>query len=164
MTGRRWLTIAGAVAIVLVFLGIAAAIVSVSWVKAHTEFTTASEKDAASGFAEIRTRFGEQRPLIEVREGRPHVNQARADAPASTVGLTTMHVLVWEQRENQLIRFELPFWLLRLKSAPIEFGSYASGLDDVGITMTAEELERYGPGIVIDLVEKRGERILIWVE
>ena len=164
MTGRRWWTIAGAIAIVLVFLGIGCAIVGVSWMTSHAEFTTTSEQGADEAFATARARFSEQPALIELRDGRPHMNQARVKAPASGARLGAMHVMVWEQREDHLIRFELPFWLLRLKSAPIKFGSYASGLDEAGLTMTAEELERYGPGIVIDLAQERGERVLIWVE
>ena len=99
-----------------------------------------------------------------MRDGRPHLDASRTAQPASTKKLTSFHVLVWASRDDKLVRLELPFWLLRIKSKPIEFGAYASGLDGAGITMTAEELERYGPGIIIDLEPPGGERILLWAK
>lgn len=164
MAVRRWVWVVGGVAIVLAFLGIAAAIVGVGWVTSHTQVAAATSASAADAFKAVHDEFGGQPPLIEVRDDTPQVSDARAARPPSTTRLTSFHVLVWAPRDDKLVRVELPFWLLRIKSAPIEFGDYASGLGNTRITMTAEELERYGPGILLDLQPAKGERILIWVK
>ena len=53
---------------------------------------------------------------------------------------------------------------MRLKERPIRFGTYASGLDELGITLTAAEIERYGPGIIMDISRTGRDRALLWVE
>ena len=92
---------------------------------------------------------------------------ARSNPPADTAprtALTTLHVLAWDAREGRLARFEIPFWLLRLKATPIRFGTYASGLDELKISLTAAEIERYGPGIIMDIEREGRDRALLWVE
>jgi len=72
-------------------------------------------------------------------------------------------VLAWDPDEQKLARFEIPFWLLRLKETPIRFGTFASGLDEMRISLRASDLERYGPGIIVD-VTRDGKDVLLWVE
>ena len=63
-----------------------------------------------------------------------------------------------------MARVDVPFWFVRLKSGPIEFSTYASGLDKVGASLKVEDIERYGKGIIVDASMPRGERALIWAE
>ena len=58
----------------------------------------------------------------------------------------------------------LPFWLLRLKSDPIRFSAYASGFDDEASTCRPEDIEKYGPGIILDGTSPEGERVLLWAQ
>ena len=164
MAVRRWVVVVGGVAIVLVFLGIAAAVVGVTWVTSHTRVAEATSASSDAAFEAVRAEFAGRPALIDMHDGRPHLDERRTSQPVSTTRLTTFHVLVWAPTDKKLVRVELPFWLLRIKSAPIEFSSYASGLDGAGITMTAEELERYGPGIIIDMQPAGKERILLWAK
>ena len=164
MAVRRWVLWVGGVAIVLVFLFIAAAIVGVSWISSHTQVAETTATSASDAFAAVEKTFAGRGALIEVENERPRLNTARTALPTSTQKLTSLHVLVWAKKDSKLVRLELPFWLLKMKSKPIEFGAYASGLDDVGMTMTAEELERYGPGIVVNMSPPSGERVLLWVD
>jgi hypothetical protein len=53
---------------------------------------------------------------------------------------------------------------LRLKSDPIRLGAYARGLDDDGVTLRPEDIEKYGPGIVLDTRGDDDERVLVWVQ
>jgi hypothetical protein len=72
-------------------------------------------------------------------------------------------VLAWDPEDEELVRFELPFWLIRLKESPIRFGTFATGLDELRISMTAADIERYGPGIIIDIT-RDGKDVLVWVD
>jgi hypothetical protein len=156
--------VAGGVAIVLVFLGITAAVVGVTWVSSHTQVADTTPSSAEAAFEAVRQEFAGRPALIDVRGDRPQLDERRTSLPASTTPLTSFHVLAWAPKDNKLVRVELPFWLIRIKARPIQFSAYASGLDDTGISMTAEELERYGPGIIIDIQPKGKERILLWAK
>ena len=102
-------------------------------------------------------------PLLEVHgTSAPRSSPPPTDAPRTS--LTTLHVLAWDAHDEQLARFEIPFWFLRLKEGPIRFGTYASGLDELKITLTAAEIERYGPGIIMDISREGRDRALLWVE
>jgi hypothetical protein len=162
MKARRWAPILFGVAVFVVFVGISAAVFSVSWVREHLRVEAATSTNADAAFADVRQRFASKPPLLELRDSavaRRH--QPATDAPRTP--LTTMHVLAWDPEDQQLARFELPFWLLRLKESPIRFGTFATGLDELRITMTAADIERYGRGIVIDIT-RDGKDVLVWVD
>jgi hypothetical protein len=50
-----------------------------------------------------------------------------------------------------------------MKSGPIRFSSYAAGVDDGGITLRPEDIERYGPGVIMELSARNG-RVLLWAQ
>ena len=74
-----------------------------------------------------------------------------------------MHLMAWDDDEGRLVTFAIPFWLLRLKSGPIELSAYSQGWNDRGVSFKIEDLERAGPGIVLDFSERDG-RVLVWAE
>lgn len=161
---RRWVPIAIGIAFLLVCLGIGAVVVVVSLFRENVETRPANVDEATAAFEEIRRAFGEQPPMLEIRDGRPQRVDSVGRA-ASSVKLQRMKILVWDPDDNHLARVTLPFWLLRLKTSPIEFGAYASGIDDHdGSSLRIEDLEAYGPGIVLEHTSSRGERLLVWQE
>ena len=123
-----------------------------------------SATSADDEFAKQRERFAGKKPLIEIVDGRPQYLGDRAGAPASTVPLKTMHVMAWDDDEGKLVTFSLPFWLLRLKSGPIQLSAYSQGWDDRGVSFRVEDLEKHGPGLLMDLSEPAEGRVMIWVE
>ena len=159
---RRWGPILFGVGVLLVFLAIGALIFGISWVRDHVVIEDARLEAVDASLDEIRTRFGGRAPLIEAREGT--VRRSELPADAKPVSLSTLHVLVWDADDEKMARIDLPFWLIRLKSIPLEFGGKATGLREIGITLSAAEIERYGPGIVVDVEMGSGERALIWAE
>ena len=58
----------------------------------------------------------------------------------------------------------IPFWVLRLKTTPIQFSSYASGFDENGVKLRPEDIERHGAGIILDTNTPKGERVLLWAQ
>lgn len=161
---RRWVVIVFGVFIVVVFVGIGAIIAVTAWFQQNLEMKTLTSTEAETEFDTVRKRFGGRAPLLELRNGRPAYNVERASVPQSGARLQTLHVLAFEPDKRHLARVSLPFWLLRLKSDPIRFGAYASGLDDEGVDLRPEDVEKYGPGIILDTVTPNGERFLLWAE
>lgn len=159
----RWVQIVGGIAIVLVFLAIGAVIVGVSWMREHIDVVDSTEVDADKAFDEIHAKFPGQLPLLELRDKVPHYVEERA-TQRSNGTITTMHVVAWDSDERRLAKVDIPWWVLRMKSGSISFGSYASGLDDAGVKLRPEEIERHGPGIILDFAKPREGRVLVWAD
>ncbi|MGD9905118.1 MAG: hypothetical protein AB7U83_16760 [Vicinamibacterales bacterium] len=159
---RRWLPIVAGVAVLLVFVAIGAIAVSVAYVSEHTTVERdIDETRAAAVFAEMTGRFRDARPVIAFdadRKPRYVEGIAGRDNPGT---VTTVHVLAWDPDDRALASVALPMWLLRLKSGPIEFGTYVSGLNTHGVQLDVADLERYGPGVLFDYQAPSGERVLL---
>jgi type II secretory pathway pseudopilin PulG len=166
MTKRRnWPWILFGVGVVLVVLGIAAVIATTAWVQQNVTVQDSNDVDAEREFDAVRTRFAGRPPLLELRDGRPvYTGGKPPEAQATPTTIDRLHVLVWDPRERRLASFAMPFWLLRLKSGPIEFSSYASGMDGEGVNLRPEDIEKFGPGIVLDTASPSGERVLVWTQ
>lgn len=130
----------------------------------HMQVTQVGEADAERQFERERERFGDQKPLVEMRDeavvSRDELDRriAAYEGPAPQ----TMRVLAWSPGENKLVRLALPFWFLRMGSR----GSFT--LDLPGgpkreLKVTNDEIERAGPGLFMDATVE-GARVLIWTE
>ena len=75
-------------------------------------------------------------------------------------------VLAYDTREEKLIRVSIPFWLLRL--APSRHVSFLSdtgiNFDSDRVRLTLDDLERRGPGLILDQADRRGSHVLVWTE
>ena len=161
---RTWLWIVFGVLFVLFVLAVGGIMVAVAFFRQGMSVAPMSQTQATDEFDAVRARFPGQQPLLRMVDGRPEFIADRAtQTGGSTKALTTMHIMAWDDDEEQLVTFEIPFWLLRLKSGPIQLSAYSQGWDDRGVSFRIEELERAGPGIVMDFSERDG-RVLIWAE
>ena len=164
-TKRKWIPIVIGVVILLFFIAVGAVIFTVSYARDHLQVSTSSESDAMRAFDEVHARFPGP-ALIEIKDGDAAPISERGKEPASKADLTTLHVLAWDPDQDHLVRVEIPFWLLRLKSGPISFSSYAAGLRNDRVRLTVEDIDRHGPGIVVDVTDsRRGRgRALVWAD
>ena len=156
-TARTLMLVAG-VLILLVILGLGSAV----WL--FTQAVNVGRADAASAgrrFEEVRERFAGITPVLEVR-GRTAVRSRQPPSQGTGGRLSTMRVIHWDADDDSFAQVDVPFWLLRLKSGPIEIMSEGP-MRNAKIDLTVEELERYGSTIVLDH-EHRGSRVLIWTE
>ena len=155
----RTLTIAVGLVILLVILGLGTA----AWL--FSQSVNVGKKDEGSAMQEfdrVRAQFSGVTPVLDVRDGEPVLARKPPDRSAA-VRLTTLHLLHWDPDDNSFARIDLPFWLIRLKSGPIEISDDGEmGGRDLGITV--EELERFGPTLVADHEGEGGDRLLIWTQ
>ena len=159
---RRWVLIAFGAAVLIVFIGIGVMIAVAAWFQQNMQVDARSGDQAEAEFAEISRQFGSRQPLLEVQDGRP-VFTSEHDKPAAdpNAKIETLHLLAWNPRDGRLARFSFPFWIVRMKSAPFRFSAYASGLDD-RIDLRPADIDKYGPGIILDTHTPKGERVMIW--
>lgn len=161
---RTWLWIVLGVFAFIFVVGIGMVGFTAYWVTSNMQFVATPEPEAARSFDEVRAKFPGQRPLIEFQDGARGAVTTNKAATDSPVRLTTLHFLAFDNDEEQLVRIDVPFWLLRLKSGPIALSSYASGFDDERVKLSVEDIERRGPGIVLDVDHPREGRVLVWAE
>jgi hypothetical protein len=116
-----------------------------------------------SDFASVRARFATERPLIELDE-RGDFIRANTDRPAGTVRPQTLNVMAFDPDEEKVIRMALPFWLLRLKSGGSHFSMNGEAVDLAKMHLTVEDLERFGPALILDHQDRKGSHVLVWSE
>ena len=161
---RTWLWIVFGVFFVLFVLAVGGIMFTVAFFREGMSVAPMSESRATQEFDAVRARFPGQQPLIRIVDGRPeYMDDRTAPAGGSTTPLKTLHMMAWDDDEEQLVQFAIPFWLVRLKSGPIRLSAYTQGWDDRGVSFRIEDLERAGPGIVMDFTERDG-RVLVWAE
>jgi hypothetical protein len=155
-----WIVIGGLVAaIVLLFLVVLGA--GFYLYATHVDTETATREDAEREFEETRQRFAGQRPLLRMEAGEPVIAREERFAESESRPIESLHVLVWDRDADRLIRITVPRWLLRLGGSRFNLGG-DSRVGDLRLTM--EDLERAGPGLLLDHQEPDGERVLVWTQ
>ncbi|HYT65946.1 MAG TPA: hypothetical protein VEL51_05985 [Vicinamibacterales bacterium] len=143
-------------------LGVVAMAAAGLWfIKSHVEIRPATTAAVSTDFQTIRTRFAGQRPLIELDE---HGNflHANTDRPAGTIAPRTLNIMAFDSKDERVVHIELPFWLLRLKMRGSRIDVGGSNVDLGKLRLTVEDLERYGPTLIVDQKDVDGSRVLIW--
>ena len=161
---RNWITIILGVLVLFTVLGVGCVVLTVSWFRQNMNITETSEEAAMKELDAIRERFPGQQPLIQMIDGRPQYTVERATQASSQTTLTSLHISAFDQDEGHLVHFSLPFWLLRMKSGPIRISAYQQGWDDRGVSFRVEDIEKHGPGIIVDVTQGREGRVVIWAE
>jgi hypothetical protein len=131
----------------------------------HTEFTPT--ESAEQQFAATRARFAGQQPLIEMRKGdEPVLHREVIPTTMPAVKLETLRVLAYDTRANKLVNVSIPMWLLRL--APSNKFSFMKDngidFDSDRVHISLDDIERRGPGLILDQTERRGSQVLVWTE
>jgi hypothetical protein len=161
---RTWLWIVLGVVFVMFCVAVGAIFFTVSFFRNNMEITyDMTDSRAVNAFDAVRAKFPGQEPLLQLVDGRPRL-VPQSSRPGAGQPLTTLHVLAFDRDDGELAKFSLPFWLLRMKSGPIELSAYAQGWDDRGVSFQVKDIEAAGPGIVADVDREREGRMLIWVE
>jgi hypothetical protein len=166
-TPKTWVSVVIASVIIIGMLAAAAIGGTAFFIYRHvnTQFTPNDKADEQ--FAAERARFAGQQPLIEIRRDDDavlHREVIPAEMPAEK--LETLRVLAYDTHAEKLVRVSIPFWLLRI--APTRHVSFLSDtgidFDSDRIRLTLDDLERRGPGLILDQADRRGAQVLVWTE
>jgi hypothetical protein len=163
-----WVSILIAGVIVVGILAVSVVGGAAYFIYRHVNTTFTATETAESEFTRARARFAGQQPLIELRrDDEPLIHREMvAEAPPTAYKLEALRVLAYDRHAGKLVRVSIPFWLLRL--AP---SKHFSVLDDNGfdldsdhVRLTIEDIERRGPGLIMDAKDRRGSHVLVWTE
>jgi hypothetical protein len=141
---------------------IAAAGVGFYFFTRHIETSVATPASAATQFEEVKARFKEQKPLIELDDQGRFVRSNPVRAERAQIRPDQLTVLVYDPGDGgRIVRVSIPFWLLRLKLATtVDFNGGHLQLDDMKLSV--EDLEQLGPSLIVDHATAEGERVLVW--
>jgi hypothetical protein len=160
---KTWVwVVVGVIAIGI--LGIVALAAAGLWfVRSHVDVKQTTAAAATSDFDTVRARFAGTKPLIELDERGDFIH-ANTDRPDGTVRPQSLNVMAFDANDDKVIRMELPFWLLRLKSDHSSFRMNGESVDLAKMHLTVEDLERYGPTLILDHNDRKGARVLVWTQ
>lgn len=122
-----------------------------------------NEATASRAFEEVRGRFSAVGPVLEIRD-RELVLLRKAPDAAPAHRIQTIHVLTWNPDEGNLTRITVPMWVLRMSDDPIDLSTDPRSGVSIrnGISIRPEDIERYGPTLLVDHQDEDGERVLVW--
>jgi hypothetical protein len=160
---KTWVWVIVGIVVVGILLVIAMAGAGLYFFSRNISARTVSATTAASEFDAVRARFTGQKALIEL-DDRGNFLRSNTDRPVpkDSKPPETLYVLAFDPDDGSLVRVTIPFWLLRLKmrGATIDFGDSSMELED--LKLTVEDLERFGPTLVLDQLSEGGDRVLVW--
>jgi hypothetical protein len=128
----------------------------------QAQFVTTATADAQ--FASARDRFAGQVALIELRkDDDPIVHRPAEDAHAAPIQM--VRVMVYSPDSRKLVNVTVPMWVLRMAPG----NGFNSMNDDFDFEsrrfhLTLEDIERHGPGLILDEADRHGARVLVWSE
>jgi hypothetical protein len=168
MSNRKtWISVVVAVVIIIGVLAVSAVGGTAYFIYRHVQTQFVPNESAEQQFQSARARFEGQKPLIELRRGdEPVLLRETIPKEMPAAKLDTLRVLAYDTRANKLVNVSIPMWLLRMapsnkfafmKDNGIDFDS-----DRVHITL--DDLERRGPGLLLDQADRRGSQVLVWTE
>src|SRR5215217_3354870 len=160
---KAWVWVVLAIVAIGVLGVVAMAGVGVYFFSQHIDTRTASPANAAHDFEQAKAKFANQKPLIELDEhGRYLRSHTNRKPPAGAKPPESINVLAFDPDDGRIVRVNIPFWLVRMKmrGATIDFNGNHMNLED--LKLTVEDLERFGPTLIVDHRSSSGERVLVW--
>jgi hypothetical protein len=163
---KTWVWVVLAVVVIGILGVITIAGVSIYFFSRHIDTKAASPASASRDFEQVTNRFAGQKPLIEVDEhGRYLRSNTDRPTPEHTKPPDQLEVMAFDPDDARIVHISIPFWLLRMKSrgmngATVDFNGNRMNLED--LKLTVEDLERFGPALVVDHKSPTGERVMVW--
>lgn len=140
----------------------------------HVQTEQASSQEVQNEFEQARQRFAGQQPLVEVRKTDSDNGQVVVHKPLDTAvrqtNIRSIRVLAYDPREGRLVRVDVPVWLARMAmSQPGGPGRRRISVNGESVefdagNLTFEDVERHGPGLIVDTGSGRGGQVLVWAE
>ena len=164
---RTWISVLIAAVIIVGVLAVSAVGGTAYFIYRHVHTQFVPNESAEQRFAEARARFAGQQPLIEMTRGeQPVLHREVISKTMPAVKLDTMRVLAYDTRAGKLVNVSIPMWLLRL--APTDKFSFMKDngidFDSDRVHITLDDVERRGPGLLLDQADRRGSQVLVWTE
>lgn len=154
-----WVVVGIFAACILALVAMAAA--GLWFAKTHIDIRSASSATVSADFDSVRQQFHAQKPLIEL-DDHGHFLRANTDRPAGEKRPETLNVMAFDPDDGRVVRVNIPFWMLRFKMRGTRVNIGRNDFDLEDLKLTVEDLERYGPTLILDHKERGGDHVLVW--
>jgi hypothetical protein len=167
--GCLWLALGVVSFVVIVGVAVIGGLGYIVYQQFSVKSASVEPADASHQLDDLRGRFAGQAPRLRIThrpDGRPDV-QIDGARPSSSTRLTELHVAAFDPSEKKLVRVTVPFWILRFAPEGKMKVIGADVLNDVQTpsgTLTAKDIEAFGPGLLVDDSRPDGTRLIIWTE
>ena len=126
------------------------------------EAVPSDDASALREFERVRQRLGSEPPVIAIRDRIAVLNRKPPEGAASRE-LQRLRILTWDPDEQRLSRITLPWWLMRVREGTLDV-STGPDSDITRVEVSPEDIEKYGPALLIEHTEPDGSRFLVWTE
>jgi hypothetical protein len=160
---KTWIAIVIASVVAVCLLALMAIGAAVFFFVRNIDTDVVAPENASAEFDKVIARFEGQTPLIELKDDGIVVHRGREGPPRP---IALLRVLAYDRADQQLVTVTIPGWLLRLlpDSGPSISVDGTDILRDARGRLTLGDLERHGPGLVLDGRGQRDAPVLIWTE
>ena len=136
----------------------------------HRKSVPISAQLAEIEFSQLRARFSNERPLLDMSR------REASELPAVSGGvapLRSFHTVIFDTRGRQrIVRLAVPYWFARRfagRDREFNWLGQLTFLDDTefdpeAIRLSLDQLERRGPGLVAYHQHPAGGQFISWVE
>jgi len=160
---KTWVWVVVGVAVFCVLALVAVVGGAFFYMSRHIQTSAATPASAAKQFDAVRSEFAGQRPLIELdHNGRFLRANTDRPAPARAPIPDQLHVLAFDPSDGRIVRFSIPFWLLRMKAGNATIDLNGNRMDLEDLRLNIQDLERQGPALIVDHQTGEGDRVLVW--
>ena len=136
----------------------------------HHESSPVSEQSAEAEFSQLRSRFSAQPPLVDMNLRQPLETPSTGQSIAP---LHTFHTVIFDTRGSQrIVHITVPYRFARLfagRDGEFRWLGQLTFLDDTefdseAIRLSLDQLEQWGPGLIVDYQHLSGGQFISWVE
>jgi hypothetical protein len=142
--------------------------------RTHVQAENASTQDVQKEFDQARQRFTGRQPLVEILQTDNNDKQVVVHKQPETAErkttLKSLRVLAYDPREGRVVRVDVPVWLARMAmseragSGRRRISVNGENIEFDAGNLTFEDVERHGPGLIVDTGDGRGGQVLVWAE
>jgi hypothetical protein len=164
-TKKTWISIIIATVIIVGVLAVTIVGGTAYFFYRHIDARFTGQENADQTFTTARARFSGQRPLIELSsDDEPVIHRQTRGGTRHDVN--ALHALVYDENSGKLTHVDVPGWLIRFMSVGghLRIANLDMFGDDDRAKLTLEDLERNGPGLIMDIHRRRGSQLLVWTE
>ena len=158
---KTWILIIAGLFVMGVMGLVAMAAAGLWFAKTHIDIRSTPTPAARSEFARIREQFASQKPLIELDEHGEFL-RANTERPNGDRRPESLYVMAFNPHDGRIVRVSVPFWLLRFKTRGRIMIDGRGDIDLEDLHLTVDDLERYGPTLILDHKNDDGDRVLVW--
>jgi hypothetical protein len=123
----------------------------------------APRAEAERRIAIARAGLPSKAPLVEL-DDQGRVVRTTSSSEGTGRPVARLKALAWRAADRRLVSADTPFWFFKLKGPAARYALTGTGFDLDRLGLTPADIERFGPGVIVDYAGRDGDRVLVWTE